>query len=261
MPLLPSSARRNTSRATVSLNCSRGSSRPQGETGEGQRHRVVGELRPATRRALWTSRLPPTCATPWPTSMPSSSARSNRCSVNTRNISTTDASTRGRIGTTDGNLVRNGKRFSQECDGAPTPPAIGVREHLAAKGLGLHNDLQNESSIVGNFPTVHMMVELGSAEQRAEFLAGLIAGTHRLGFGLTEPDHGSDATWLETTLRAHPPSPPPLPHHRRVGRDSDPARRRHHVWSRSEERMTMTGREGDPSPSIVLVEGFEPPLG
>ena len=24
-----------------------------------------------------------------------------------------------------------------------------------AKGLGLHNDLQNESSIVGNFPTVH----------------------------------------------------------------------------------------------------------
>ena len=27
-----------------------------------------------------------------------------------------------------------------------------VREHLARKGLGLHNDLQNESSIVGNFP-------------------------------------------------------------------------------------------------------------
>ena len=30
-----------------------------------------------------------------------------------------------------------------------------IREHLAHKGLGLHNDLQNESSIVGNFPTVH----------------------------------------------------------------------------------------------------------
>ncbi|MGZ6930925.1 MAG: acyl-CoA dehydrogenase family protein, partial [Acidimicrobiia bacterium] len=28
-----------------------------------------------------------------------------------------------------------------------------IREHLATKGLGLHNDLQNESSIVGNFPT------------------------------------------------------------------------------------------------------------
>jgi alkylation response protein AidB-like acyl-CoA dehydrogenase len=73
-----------------------------------------------------------------------------------------------------------------------------IREHLAAKGLGLHNELQNESSIVGNFPSVHMMLEFGTAEQKAEFLPGLITGTHRLGFGLTEPDHGSDATWLET---------------------------------------------------------------
>ena len=30
----------------------------------------------------------------------------------------------------------------------------------------------------------------------------MITGTHRVGFGLTEPDHGSDATWLETTARA-----------------------------------------------------------
>src|SRR5215831_17738705 len=29
-----------------------------------------------------------------------------------------------------------------------------IREHLATRGLGLHNDLQNEHSIVGNFPTV-----------------------------------------------------------------------------------------------------------
>lgn len=29
-----------------------------------------------------------------------------------------------------------------------------IREHLAAKGLGLHNDLQNEHSVVGNFPGV-----------------------------------------------------------------------------------------------------------
>ena len=32
-----------------------------------------------------------------------------------------------------------------------------IREHLARKGLGLHNDLQNESSIVGNLVTVLMM--------------------------------------------------------------------------------------------------------
>jgi alkylation response protein AidB-like acyl-CoA dehydrogenase len=74
-----------------------------------------------------------------------------------------------------------------------------VREHLARKGLGLHNDLQNESSIVGNFPSVHMMWEFGAPEQKAEFLPGMITGTHRVGFGLTEPGHGSDATWLETT--------------------------------------------------------------
>jgi acyl-CoA dehydrogenase len=73
-----------------------------------------------------------------------------------------------------------------------------IREYLAAKGLGLHNDLQNESSIVGNFPSVIMMSRFGTDEQKAEFLEGLVTGTHRLGFGLTEPDHGSDATWLET---------------------------------------------------------------
>jgi len=76
-----------------------------------------------------------------------------------------------------------------------------IREHLAARGLGLHNDLQNESSIVGNFPGVHMMLAFGSEDQKKEFLPGMITGTHRVAFGLTEPDHGSDATWLETTAR------------------------------------------------------------
>jgi acyl-CoA dehydrogenase len=74
-----------------------------------------------------------------------------------------------------------------------------VREHLAHKGLGLHNDLQNESSIVGNFPSVIMMWRFGTEAQKREFLPGMITGTHRVGFGLTEPGHGSDATWLETT--------------------------------------------------------------
>jgi alkylation response protein AidB-like acyl-CoA dehydrogenase len=74
-----------------------------------------------------------------------------------------------------------------------------IREHFARKGLGLHNDLQNEASIVGNFPTVIMMWRFGTPEQKKEFLPGMITGTHRVGFGLTEPNHGSDATWLETT--------------------------------------------------------------
>ena len=73
-----------------------------------------------------------------------------------------------------------------------------IREHLAMKGLGLHNDLQNESSIVGNFPQIYMFDDFGTAEQQTEFVTGMLEGTHRLAFGLTEPEHGSDATWMET---------------------------------------------------------------
>ena len=74
-----------------------------------------------------------------------------------------------------------------------------IREHLATKGLGLHNDLQNESSIVGNFPTVLMMRDHGTAAQKAEWMPGFLDGSRRLAFGLTEPNHGSDATFMETT--------------------------------------------------------------
>jgi acyl-CoA dehydrogenase len=77
-----------------------------------------------------------------------------------------------------------------------------IREHLAHKGLGLHNDLQNESSIVGNFPTVLMMRDFGTEAQKADWMPGFLDGTRRLAFGLTEPGHGSDATFLETTAVA-----------------------------------------------------------
>jgi acyl-CoA dehydrogenase len=74
-----------------------------------------------------------------------------------------------------------------------------IREHLATKGLGLHNDLQNESSVVGNFPTVLMMRDFGTDEQKAAWMPGFLDGSRRLAFGLTEPNHGSDATYMETT--------------------------------------------------------------
>ena len=83
-------------------------------------------------------------------------------------------------------------------DGSNLAMAI-IREHLATIGLGLHNDLQNESSIVGNFPTVIMMHRFGTPAQKETYLEGMITGAHRIGFGLTEPNHGSDATYLETT--------------------------------------------------------------
>ncbi|MBV9411832.1 MAG: acyl-CoA/acyl-ACP dehydrogenase, partial [Acidimicrobiia bacterium] len=82
-------------------------------------------------------------------------------------------------------------------DGSNLGMAI-IREHLAAKGLGLHNDLQNESSIVGNFPSVLMVKNAGTPEQK-QWCERMLNGEMRIAFGLTEPDHGSDATWLETT--------------------------------------------------------------
>ncbi len=82
-------------------------------------------------------------------------------------------------------------------DGSNLAMAI-IREHLATRGLGLHNDLQNESSIVGNFPQVLMMKKFGTEAQKALYLEGMITGEHRIAFGLTEPNHGSDATYMET---------------------------------------------------------------
>jgi len=73
-----------------------------------------------------------------------------------------------------------------------------IREHLAARGLGLHNDLQNEHSIVGNNVGLLLMLEYGSEEQKAEWVPHLLAGTRGFAFGITEPDHGSDATHMET---------------------------------------------------------------
>jgi alkylation response protein AidB-like acyl-CoA dehydrogenase len=81
-------------------------------------------------------------------------------------------------------------------DGTNLGMAI-IREHLADKPLGLHSDLQTETSVVGNFPIVLAFHALGSPEQK-DMIDGMIRGQHIIGFGLTEPDHGSDATWLET---------------------------------------------------------------
>ena len=73
-----------------------------------------------------------------------------------------------------------------------------IREHLAAKGLGLHNDLQTEHSIVANNPFVLMLRDFGTPEQQAEFIDGMLNERYRVTFGLTEAAHGSDATHMET---------------------------------------------------------------
>jgi acyl-CoA dehydrogenase len=76
-----------------------------------------------------------------------------------------------------------------------------VREHLNRLGIGLHNDPQSETSMIGNFPTVILVHEFGSEAQRQAFRGPALRREMGLAFGLTEPGHGSDATRLETTAR------------------------------------------------------------
>ena len=46
-----------------------------------------------------------------------------------------------------------------------------------------------------------VLMAFGTEAQKARFLEAMLTGEARIGFGLTEPDHGSDATWLSTTAR------------------------------------------------------------
>lgn len=83
-------------------------------------------------------------------------------------------------------------------DGTNLGMAI-IREHLASKGLGLHNDLQNEHSIVGNNVALLLMIAYGTEEQKRDWIEGLATGGLGFAYGITEPNHGSDATHMETT--------------------------------------------------------------
>ena len=73
-----------------------------------------------------------------------------------------------------------------------------IREHFAAMGLGLHNDLQNEHSIVGNSVGLLLMLNYGTPAQQAEWVPLMLEGKRGFAFGITEPNHGSDDTHMET---------------------------------------------------------------
>jgi len=82
-------------------------------------------------------------------------------------------------------------------DGSNLGMAI-IREHLANRGPGLHNVLQTEASVVGNhqFP---LILDRFGTERQQEMIEDVITGEIAIAFGLTEPEHGSDATWMDTT--------------------------------------------------------------
>ncbi len=152
------------------------------------------------------------------------------------------------------------------CAAVPTPPAgcawpcppssavasasnlemAIIREHLATKGLGLHNDLQNESSIVGNFPTVLMMRDFGTPEQVAEWMPGFLDG-------ITPPRVRPHRA--EPRQRRHVPRDDRGPRRRRVGDQRDeavelrpaPRHPRHHL--RPHVRRRRASRSGSPPSS------------
>jgi len=82
-------------------------------------------------------------------------------------------------------------------DGSNLGMAI-IREHLASKGPGLHNVLQTEASVVGNLQFPQILDRFGNETQQG-MIEDVITGETRIAFGLTEPEHGSDATWMETS--------------------------------------------------------------
>lgn len=73
-----------------------------------------------------------------------------------------------------------------------------IREHLTAKGLGLHCDLQNEHAIVGNNVSLLLMLEYGTEQQKTQWVDTLASGHNIFAVAITEPEHGSDATHMET---------------------------------------------------------------
>jgi alkylation response protein AidB-like acyl-CoA dehydrogenase len=82
-------------------------------------------------------------------------------------------------------------------DGTNVAMAL-IREHLAHRGPGLHAELSHEASMVANVPLALVLHEYGTPEQKEQYLERLVSGDMEMAFGLTEPDHGSDVTWLET---------------------------------------------------------------
>ncbi|QBX55924.1 acyl-CoA dehydrogenase family protein [Nocardioides seonyuensis] len=94
----------------------------------------------------------------------------------------------------------------------PLPAALGgqdgsnlamamIREHLTSLGPGLHFPHHDEHSVVANLPIALVLLEYGTHLQKEQYLDRHVSGEIEIAFGLTEPGHGSDATFIETTAR------------------------------------------------------------
>ena len=123
--------------------------------------------------------------------------------------------------------ARFGDDYWTECDGAPRFPhefhkamadggflGITMPEELGGSGLGvteaaimMHAVTQHgggmaaASAIHVNLFGPHPIVVHGTAEQKQRWLPPLIAGEHKVAFGVTEPNAGLDTTSIETFAR------------------------------------------------------------
>lgn len=87
----------------------------------------------------------------------------------------------------------------QECS---TLTETLAKEHLASKGPGLHAIAHTGlawETVVGNWRNVNALYSYGTAEQKEQYLDGLLSRDVVMAFGMTEPNHGSDPTYMETT--------------------------------------------------------------
>lgn len=86
-------------------------------------------------------------------------------------------------------------------DGSNLDMAV-IREYLNAKGLGLHNDAATEHAVVSvQVLTAQLLIEFGSEAQQRKLLPSLLDGSGAMAMAITEPNHGSDATHMETVAR------------------------------------------------------------
>ena len=95
----------------------------------------------------------------------------------------------------DAGLLQIG--FPESCGGTEVPDLfymVVLTEELARAGSGgLIASLMSHG--IATPPIAHT----GTQEQKDRYIEGMFKGTERIGFGLTEPLHGSDATFMETT--------------------------------------------------------------
>ena len=133
-----------------------------------------------------------------------------------------------------------------------------MMQAVARSGAGFSGGAAIHLNIFGPMP----IVKFGTSEQKQEFLPKIIAGEHKMCFGVTEPNSGLDTTSLKTQGRAHQlrlrhQRPQDLDD-RRPARRQDPDHRPHHAEGRGRQAlqglslfyMDMKGVDAKPIPKM-----------